>query len=146
VFNTLMPAIYEKLGIKFQYPENWTLDEGEALEGEKSVSVYSPGGAFWSVMIHPRSQAPEKLVDAALQTMKQVYDELDAETVAETIGRVDLVGCDMNFYCLDLTNTAAVRSGYTDDATLVVFWQADDRELGEVEAVFRAITLSLLGN
>ncbi len=141
-----MPAIYEKLGIKFQYPENWTLDEGEALEGEKSVSVYSPGGAFWSVMIHPRSQAPEKLVDAALQTMKQVYDELDAETVAETIGRVDLVGCDMNFYCLDLTNTAAVRSGYTDDATLVVFWQADDRELGEVEAVFRAITLSLLGN
>jgi hypothetical protein len=144
VFNTAMPATYEKLGIKFHYPENWSLDEGEALEGEKSVSVYSPGGAFWSVMIHPPWQAPEELVDAALQTMKQVYDELDEETVKESIGKVDLVGCDMNFYCLDLTNTAAVRSGRTEGATLVIFWQADDRELPEVEAVFHAITQSLL--
>ena len=141
-----MPATYEKLGIRFQYPDNWTLDEGEALEGEKSVSVYSPGGAFWSVMIHPRCQAPEDLVDAALKTMKEVYDDLDAEAVEETMGDMELVGCDMNFYCLDLTNTAAVRSGRTDDATLVIFWQADDRELVEVEAVFRAITLSLLGD
>ncbi|HWB10740.1 MAG TPA: hypothetical protein VG826_16035 [Pirellulales bacterium] len=141
-----MPATYEKLGIRFQYPDNWTLDEGEALEGEKSVSVYSPGGAFWSVMIHPPWQAPEELVDAALTTMKEVYDELDAEAVEETVGQTDLVGCDMNFYCLDLTNTAAVRSGRTDEATLVIFWQADDRELAEVEAIFRAITLSLLGD
>jgi hypothetical protein len=140
-----MPAVYEKLGIKFHYPENWTLDEGEALEGEQSVSVYSPAGAFWSVMVHPHSQAPQELVDAALQTMKQVYGDLDAEAVEETIGDVDLVGCDINFYCLDLTNTAAVRCGRTARATLLVFWQADDRELGEVEAVFRAITLSLLG-
>ena len=86
----------------------------------------------------------EELVDTALQTMKQVYDELDAEAVAETIGEVELVGCDMNFYCLDLTNTAAVRSGRTGEATLVIFWQADDRELADVEAVFRAITRSLL--
>lgn len=141
-----MPAVYEKLGIKFQYPENWKLDEGEALEGEQSVSVYSPGGAFWSVMLHPHSQAPQELVDTALETMQQVYDELDAEVVEETIGEVELVGCDMNFYCLDLTNTAAVRSGRTPLATLLIFWQADDRELAEVEAVFKAITLSLLGN
>ena len=144
VFNTVMPSTYEKLGIKFQYPENWSLDEAEALEGEKSVSVYSPGGAFWSVMVHPKWQAPEELVETALQTMKQVYDELDAEAAEETVGKVALVGCDMNFYCLDLTNTASVRSGRTGEATLVIFWQADDRELAEVEAVFRAITRSLL--
>jgi hypothetical protein len=140
----LVPASYHKLGINFQYPENWTLDEGEALEGARSVSVYSPGGAFWSVMVHPRSQAPQELVDTALATMKEVYDELDAEAVEETIGEVELVGCDINFYCLDLTNTAAVRSGRTPHATLVILWQADDRELNEVEAVFQAITRSLL--
>jgi hypothetical protein len=141
-----MPATYEKLGIRFQFPDNWTLDEGEALEGEKSISVYSPGGAFWSVMIHPKWQAPRELVDAALKTMREVYDELDAEAVEETVGQTDLVGYDMNFYCLDLTNTAAVRSGRTDESTLVIFWQADDRELADVEAIFRAITLSLLGS
>ncbi|HET6882805.1 MAG TPA: hypothetical protein VFI31_21740 [Pirellulales bacterium] len=139
-----MPAFYDKLGIKFQYPKNWTLDEGEALEGEQSVSVYSPGGAFWSVVVRPPSQAPQELVDAALATMKQVYDELDAEPVEETIGDVELVGCDINFYCLDLTNTAVVRSGRTPRATLLVLWQADDRELAEVEAVFQAMTRSLL--
>jgi hypothetical protein len=139
-----MPALYDKLGIKFQYPDNWTLDEGEALDGELSVSVYSPGGAFWSVMVHPLSQAPQGLVDTALQTMRQVYDELDAEAVEETIGDVELVGCDINFYCLDLTNTAVVRSGCTPRATLLIFWQADDRELSSVEHVFRAMTVSLL--
>lgn len=138
-----MTAFYDKLGIQFQYPENWTLDEDEALEGEQSVSVYSPGGAFWSVMVRPPSQAPEELVEAVLRTMKQEYDELDAEAVEESIGELHWVGCDLNFYCLDLTNTAAVRGVRTPRSTLLVLWQATDRELDEVEAVFQAMTRSL---
>lgn len=138
-----MPAVYEKLGIHFQYPENWTLDESEALEGEKSVSVYSPGGAFWSVIIHPPTLDPRALAEAALDTMRQVYDELDAEPIEETIAGRELVGCDMNFYCLDLTNTAQVRSFRRPEGTYLVMCQADDREFAEVEPVFRAITLSL---
>lgn len=139
-----MTAYYEKLGIKFQYPENWTLDEGEALEGEQSVSVYSPSGAFWSVMVRPPSQEPEELVDTALRTMKQMYDELDAEAVEESIGDLDWIGCDINFYCLDLTNTASVRSARTPHSSVLVLWQATDQELAEVEAVFQAMTRSLL--
>ena len=27
-----MPAVFDKLGIRFLYPENWTLDEQEAFE------------------------------------------------------------------------------------------------------------------
>lgn len=140
-----MPGCYQKLGIKFQYPENWTLDEAEALAGDQSVTVYSPGGAFWSVVVHPRSQAPQELVETAVQTMKELYDELDIEAIEEIIGETPLAGYDINFYCLDLTNTAAVRGGRTADATLLLFWQADDRELNEVEAVFHAMTRSLLG-
>ena len=41
-----MPARFDKLGISFQYPENWTLDDSDALLGRKSVTVYSPGGRF----------------------------------------------------------------------------------------------------
>src|SRR5262245_3524767 len=98
-----MPAVYEKLGIRFQYPENWTLDEVEALEGNNSVAVYSPGGGFWSIMIHPPEASPEDLVEAALNVMRQQYDELDAESVAETLAGRRLVGYDMNFFYLDLT-------------------------------------------
>lgn len=139
-----MPAVYDKLGIHFQYPENWTLDESEALEGERSVSVYSPGGAFWSVIIHPPTLDPRVLAEAALDTMKQVYDELDAEPIEESIADRELIGCDMNFYCLDLTNTAQVRGFRRPEGTYLVMCQADDREFSEVEPVFRAMTLSLL--
>jgi hypothetical protein len=138
-----MPARYAKLGIRFQYPENWTLDESDAIKGDDSVSVYSPDGAFWSIIKHPLSSSPEELVEAALAAMRQEYDELDAEPVEETCGRQALVGFDINFYCLDLTNTALIRAFRTAQGAYLVLCQADDREFQEVEAVFRAITRSL---
>ncbi len=76
--------------------------------------------------------------------MRQQYDELDAVEIHETVAGQDLVGYDMNFYCLDLTNTAQVRGYRNTDAAYVIFCQADDREFAEVEEVFRAITISLL--
>lgn len=139
-----MPARYEKLGICFEYPENWTLDEKEALEGQESVTVYSPGGGFWSITLHPPDVNPQELVDAALVAMRQVYQDLDAEPVIEQVGPLEMVGCDMNFYCLDLTNTAMVRGFSTPLATLLVFFEAEDREFEQIEPVFRAMTRSLL--
>ena len=65
-----MPVSFNRMGISFQYPDNWTLDEQDALAGRKSVTVYSPGGAFWSVSIHPASADPVELSTAALETMK----------------------------------------------------------------------------
>jgi len=139
-----MPLEYAKLGIHFQFPENWTLDESDALRGDESVSVYSPGGAFWSIIKHPRSALPHELVEAALQAMRQEYDELDVEEVKERVAGRELVGCDMNFYCLDLTNTALLRVFQTTEATYLVLCQADDREFATIEPVFQAMTRSLL--
>lgn len=139
-----MAAVFDKLGVHFLYPENWQLDESEAMDGNQVVTVYSPGGSFWSLMIHPLGTSPAKLAATALKAMRQQYDELDAEEVTDEVAGRDLVGYDMNFYCLDLTNTAQVRSYATDEAAYVIFCQADDREFAEIEPVFRAITISLL--
>jgi hypothetical protein len=84
-----MAAVYDKLGIRFQYPENWTLDEKDALEGEESVTVYSPGGAFWSVVVHPRYRDPGDLAKAALEAMQQEYEGLESEPVEETVAGHD---------------------------------------------------------
>lgn len=138
-----MTARYEKLGFHFQYPENWILDESDALEGRESVAVYSPGGAFWSIIKHPAGEAPRRLLDAAVDAMRQEYTELDTEDVEETVAGRKVLRCDMNFYCLDLTNTAVARCFATPDATYLVFCQADDREFTQVEPVFKAITHSL---
>lgn len=139
-----MPQVYKKLGIHFQYPDNWTLDEQEALEGNHSVSVYSPGGAFWSVALHPLSANLPELLSSAVDAMREVYPQLDAEAVEEEIAGQELSGYDMNFYCLDLTNTASVRGKRTDNANLIVFCQAEDREFNQIEPIFRAMTTSLL--
>jgi len=139
-----MPALFNKFGIHFQYPENWTLETDSSAPGRQTVSVYSPGGGFWTVALSPHDSDPAKLAETALETIAHEYDELDSEQASESIGDVDLVGYDLNFYCLDLTNTAWIRAGRTSRATYLVICQAEDREFDQISPVFRAMTTSLL--
>jgi hypothetical protein len=139
-----MPALFDKLGIHFQYPENWTVEMDSAGAGRQTVSVYSPEGAFWTVMRHSADTDPVELAQTALLAMQNEYDELDSETAREQIGEVELVGFDLNFYCLDLTNTAWIRVGITKTATYLLICQAEDREFERISVVFRAMMTSLL--
>ena len=141
-----MPAKFEKLGITFQYPDNWTLEEEDAQVGRGSVTVYSPDGAFWSVTLQPQDVDPDELARAALEAMKDEYGEIETERAAETIAGHRMVGYDLSFYYLDLTSTARVRSLRTRWATYTVFCQAEDREFNRIQIVFRAMTTSLLNN
>lgn len=132
------------MGISFQYPENWTLDDSDAVLGRKSVTVYSPGGAFWSVSIHSGSADPGKLAAAVVETMKKEYGGLESEPADETIAGHTLAGYDLAFYCLDLTNTAIVRGVRVAQTTYTIFCQGEDREFERMRGVFQAMTTSLL--
>ena len=139
-----MPAHFDSLGISFQYPENWTLDDSDALLGRQSVTVYSPGGAFWSVAIHLGTAEPATLAAAVVDTMRQEYQGLESQEIEESIAGHDLIGYDLAFYCLDLTNTAQVRSFQFANATYTLYCQAEDREHEQVKRVFQAMTVTLL--
>ena len=139
-----MPARFDKLGISFLYPDNWTLDDSDALLGRQAVTVYSPGGAFWSVAIHSGSASPAKLAAAAVEALRKEYAWLEAEETQETIVGYDLVGYDLAFYYLDLTNTALIRSLQVAHAAYTIYCQAEDREFEQVKLVFQAMTTSLL--
>jgi hypothetical protein len=139
-----MPITFNRLGISFQYPDNWTLDDSDALLGHNSVTVYSPGGAFWSVAVHPSSADPAQLAAAIVETMRQEYEGLESEAAQETVADCVLTGWDLAFYCLDLTNTALVRSIQLGQNTYTIFCQADDQEFDRVRAVFQAMTTSLI--
>ncbi len=138
-----MPATYKNIGVRFDYPDNWRIEE-EALSDQRAVTVHSPGGGFWSVVVHSQSMDPGELVTAAMEMMRKEYDNLDTEVVTEEIADRALIGYDLNFYCLDLTNTSHIRSCRTDDATYLVFCQAEDREFEKLSLVFRAMLVSLL--
>lgn len=140
----IMPARFNSLGISFQYPENWTLDDSDAILGRHSVTVISPGGAFWTVAIHSGSADPGKLAAAAVEAMRQEYEGLEAQEISETVAGHELLGYNLAFYCLDLTNTAQIRSLRIAQSTYTVFYQAEDREFEKLEAVFLAMTTSLI--
>ncbi len=139
-----MPAQFNSLGISFQYPDNWTLDDSDALLGRKSVTVYSPGGAFWSVAIHSGVAEPAKLAAAVVDTMKKEYQGLEAHEIEESVVGHELFGYDLAFYCLDLTNTAHVRNLRFAHTTYTIYCQAEDREYERVKKVFEAMTITLL--
>lgn len=139
-----MQADFEQFGIRFQYPDNWTLEAEDLLHGQGSVSVYSPGGGFWSVTVHDPSQEPDDLLTAVVDTMRKMYEELDAEEAIETVVGRDVPCCEMNFYYLDLTSTATVRVIPSPRANFLVLCQAEDREFAELENVFAAMTASLV--
>jgi hypothetical protein len=139
-----MPARFDKLGISFQYPENWTLDDSDAILGRRSVTVISPGGGFWSVAIQSGSADPAKLAVAVVETMKKEYSGVEVDETDETIAGHDLIGFDLAFYYLDLINTAWVRTLRAGESTYTIYCQAEDRDFDQLQMVFRAMTTSLL--
>jgi hypothetical protein len=141
-----MPSEFAKMGVRFQYPENWSVSEDGALIDCRSVTVNSPAGSFWTLSIHPRRTDPTRLIEAATKAMRDEYKELESEEVQEEIQGHRLVGQDINFYYLDLTNTARIRSVRTDRATYTIFCQAEDREFDRIGDVFRAMMASFLSN
>ena len=141
-----MPAAFDRLGIRFEYPGNWTLDDQLTGQEQPSISVISPGGAFWSLSVHATDRDPRELTQCVLNALQEEYSELDAEPITQTLADYNVEGYDIQFYCLDLVNTALVRAIPTSNAVYLLLCQAEDREFEALEAVFRAMTTSLMRN
>ncbi len=135
---------FARFGLAFDYPDGWTVDTGDADGRYATVTVYAPGGGFWSVSGHAPGGDPRELSAAALAEMRQEYRDLDVEEATDHVAGHDLPGFDLNFYCLDLTNTAQVRTLHTADAVYLIFCQAEDREWDEIAPVFAAMTTSFV--
>jgi hypothetical protein len=135
---------FNRFGLAFDYPENWSVDTDDSQDRYAAVTVYSPEGGFWSVSGHAPGGDPGELTQAVLGQMRQEYQDLDSEPAGDEIAGHALVGLDINFYCLDLTNTAQVRTLLTDEAVYLIFCQAEDREWDQIAPVFAAMTTSFV--
>lgn len=139
-----MPASYNRLDIRFIYPENWTVSDEQFDEWPHGVTLQSPGGAFWEVQLYPAETDPEDLVAKVLDAMQEEYADLESQAVTEDLGDSPTVGLDLRFFCLDFLVTAQVRSFSAEAGTYLFIYQAENREFDRQEAVFQAITQSLL--
>jgi len=135
---------FHRLGIDFSYPDSWSLDTDDARDGRVAVTVHTPEGGFWSVSGHAPGGRAADLAEAVVAQMRHEYRDLDAEPAAEEVAERTLSGFDLNFYCLDLTNTARVRTLETPTAVWLLLCQAEDREWDRVAPVFAAMTTSFV--
>ena len=67
---------FHGLGIQFRYPDDWTLTE-ELGDDEVSITVASSETAFWSVTILRHRPDPDAVLQTAIETFRDEYDELD---------------------------------------------------------------------
>ena len=139
-----MTGTYHRSGIQFQYPENWTLADDSMESFPRTISVQAPGGAFWSVDIHPFSVDPQELLSVALDAMRGEYQDLEASSADDELAGNESYGYDLFFCCLDFIVASRLRAFRRGHATYMFTFQAEDREFEKFEPVFEAITYSFL--
>lgn len=134
--------------LRFQYPENWQLEEDPATGVPRTISVTAPSGAFWSVTLLLRQNlALDEMLEQYIETLDAEYSGVEQEPITEKIGQLpELDGRDVQFFCLDLLVRSRVLTTVKGPYHLLICWQAEDREFDLLEPVFRAISFSCLSD
>lgn len=139
-----MTAVYDKLDIRFVYPENWQVTEDETTQVPRTVSLQSPVSGFWTLMVYDADADLDELMSEVIESMRAEYDSLEAEPLTDRFDDVEATGYEMYFYCLDHLVRSRVLSVRHESQALLVIWQATDQEFDDLDMVFRAMTTTLL--
>ncbi len=141
-----MPASFDNLGVRFDYPENWTVEDISDSSNSQQVVLSSPYTAFCQLSRHPAETPLEPLFDEALSALRTDYREIEVEPDDEVLEGWQLQGFSVSFFYLDLINTCWLRGFRTPRATYLVLFQAEDRDFTRTALVFRAILTGLIRN
>ncbi|MEL7263804.1 MAG: hypothetical protein AAFP69_03185 [Planctomycetota bacterium] len=154
-----MGAIYEGLGIRFVYPENWTLsytDEGDPENEESwtdndiSVTFETPDGAFVSINRYAPSPSSGRLLETAAAAIQKEFPDVEREAMpvcksdlatlmdCDSVGEQE-EGLELNFFVLDLIVSVRLIAIPHRNSTYLVHLQAELNEFEQMEMVFAAI-------
>ena len=137
-----MPGKFNESGIHFQYPENWKLEREQNDDGF-TITLQSPGTAFFMFCLREDSPAPAEMADTALEALREDYPQLEADDRTETFAGQMALGHDIQFFSLDLVNTCWTRCFMSPQGTVLVLCQTSDIESAGNEPVLRAICASM---
>ncbi len=137
-----MREVYDQHGITFQYPADWEVSEQEQGD-ECLVTVSGPGTSFWSVGLFRDRPHPDLVLETALAAFQDEYPDLDSYEADDEILEQPTSGIDLEFFCLELVNTAKIRVFLARDFTVLIMYQADDTEIEASQPMFDDMTRSL---
>jgi hypothetical protein len=136
-----MQSQYQTDGLKFAYPADWQVTEERQPDG-LSIMVSGEGTAFCSCMLMPERPPVAKVLKTALDAFRESYDESDSEAVECRIAGRAARGFDVDFYCLELLNSAWLRAFRTGRYTVFLMFQSGFDE-PEARAIFDSICASM---
>ena len=140
-----MTAVYDRLGYKFMYPENWKLTDSTDDSVPHEITVDSPdGAAMWSVHVYSDESQPEQLLEQTIESLRETYPDLELSNLDDESSEKSLEGNEALFYCLDFLVRIRLQVFQTDQHRVLAWYQAEDREFEKMELVFQAMTTSLL--
>jgi hypothetical protein len=139
-----MPAVFENFGVRFLYPENWSITDEDDVDWPRTVTLQSRETGFWSLHVYPPRHETQPVVDELVQAIGAEFSDLEVLPAKETFGQTETTGVDLAFFYLDLLVEAKIRCLRTPSGTLVWLYQAESREFEKMEPVFQAITVSML--
>ena len=139
-----MTAQYNRDGIAFQYPENWSFEEEPKTGFPRTISVTSADGAFWSAALYLTDQPLKELQHQYIDALEQEYDEVEIDDVEFDLVDETILATDLQFYCLDFLCHSRLIVTQFGRYHVLLSWQAEDCDFDQLEPVFKAITFSLL--
>jgi hypothetical protein len=136
-------GLYEENGVRFEYPEDWTFEVTESGP-LTTVNLEHPAGiAFVIVTTDDSCPDPGEVADIILETLREEYAELDEDPFEQVVNERLVSGYDVQFFALDLSNTALIRCFRTFNRTILVYGQWSDIVEGEVAELAESILRSV---
>ena len=139
-----MIKTFERSGVKFHFPSNWTIDSDEAEgSGEWTVTIQSPETAFAIVSLRSDAQNLAQIADESLAALQLEYPDLEWENAIDSIAGQPAIGHNIDFLTLDTSTTCWSRCIETVNGPLLILCQVSDYDLSKNEPVLRAICASM---
>src|SRR5262245_30408395 len=87
-----MPAIYENLGVRFLYPENWSITDEDDEGWPRTVTVQSPETGFWSLHVYPPRHEIQAPMDELVAAIEGDFGEVEVLKATEAFGETETTG------------------------------------------------------
>ncbi len=139
-----MVAQYDREGICFYYPDNWSIFDESTDRLPATISLQSPGTAFWTLAVFPPEKGPRTAAAEALKELEAEYEGVESEPIEEEWESTETVGYEMRFFHIEMIVACRVVAFRAAGRTWLAWWQAEDNEFEQLGDVFRAMTLSVL--
>ena len=134
-----MPATFDSFGVKFLYPDNWTLLDRAEHEDENGTTLELPSGGFFTIERVDSDSDPEVLIDEVAKTLQAEYNEIEKESIQLADAAPGESAADVRFYYLDLVVVSRVIVIPDEAGPLLIQFQAEIRDFDANEKVLDAI-------